>query len=119
MVALAAMLAFLAVAFGAFGAHGLRKYKTPEQLTVFQTGVHYQMVHAIAMLVIGSLVQYVGVKNTDFSIALWLFFIGILLFSGSLYAITFTAIRKFGAITPLGGLCFLAGWFFVMLYAIR
>ena len=103
-----ALAAFLAVAFGAFGAHALRARLSPESLAVFETGVRYQMYHALALLIVAlALVRLDGwVVRT----AGWLFTIGILLFSGSLYAVALSGIRTFGAITPIGGLAFLAGW---------
>lgn len=103
-----ALAAFIGVALGAFGAHGLRGRLSPESLNVFETGVRYQMYHAFGIFIVaialtrfgGSMVRTAG----------WLFTLGIVVFSGSLYALALTGVRTFGAITPIGGLAFLAGW---------
>lgn len=103
-----AVAAFLAVTLGAFGAHGLRNRLSPEMLAVFETGVRYHMYHALAILFValaaarfdGWLIRSAG----------WLFTAGIVVFSGSLYALALSGVRILGAITPLGGLAFLAGW---------
>lgn len=104
-----AITAFLAVALGAFGAHGLRSVLSPEHLVVYQTGVTYQMWHSLAILLCAALVQS-GLAGTGARRAGWLFLLGIVVFSGSLYALTLSGIRGLGAITPVGGVCFLAGW---------
>lgn len=103
-----AVFGFLAVAFGAFASHGLKSVLDEEFLTVFQTGVTYQFYHVLALGVTLVLAQ-----NSD---SPWLpraacfFSVGIVVFSGSLYALALTQIHALGAITPLGGLSFLAGW---------
>jgi uncharacterized membrane protein YgdD (TMEM256/DUF423 family) len=105
---LGAVFAFVGVALGAFGAHGLRAHLSPADLAIFETGVRYQMYHAVGLLAVawaaarwpGAMVHASG----------WLFVAGILVFSGSLYALVLTGQRWMGAITPLGGVCFLAGW---------
>lgn len=104
----AAVAGFLAVALGAFAAHGLRDVLSAEYLTVFQTGVHYQMVHALALLAVGMLLQKSPARSLR--IAAWSFTLGILLFSGSLYALTLSGVRSLGMITPFGGVAFLVGW---------
>jgi len=105
---LGAGFAFLAVAGGAFGAHSLKAILTPDMLTVFETGVRHQMYHALALLAVGwAAHQY---PQASFHIAGWLFVAGILLFSGSLYVLALSGVRWLGAITPLGGVLFLAGW---------
>lgn len=107
-VLLGAAFAFLAVTGGAFGSHSLKAILTPEMLTVFETGVRYQMYHALALLAVGwAAHQY---PKASFHIAGWLFVAGILLFSGSLYILALSGVRWLGAITPLGGVLFLAGW---------
>ncbi|UFJ41502.1 DUF423 domain-containing protein [Brevibacillus humidisoli] len=106
--------ALLAVALGAFGAHALKRKLSADMLAIFQTGVQYQMIHAIAILLIGGWWKQFGALAL-FSYAGWFFLAGILLFSGSLYALSLSGVRKLGAITPLGGLCFLAGWFCLVL----
>jgi uncharacterized membrane protein YgdD (TMEM256/DUF423 family) len=103
-----AIAGFLAVALGAFGAHALKTRLSPEMLNVFEVGVRYHFYHALALLAVawactrwpGSLTSASG----------WLFIAGIVIFSGSLYLLTFSGMRWFGAITPIGGLAFLAGW---------
>ena len=103
-----AVAAFLGVAFGAFGAHGLKGRLSPEMLAVFQTGVQYQMYHAIALLITAlALARFDGWLLRT---AGWLFTAGIVLFSGSLYALALSGVTVLGAVTPLGGLAFLAGW---------
>ena len=105
---LGALSAFIGVVAGAFGAHSLEGRMTAEMLKIFEVGVRYQMYHAFALLAVGcaqekwpsSLVTTSG----------WLFVIGTVLFSGSLYLLSMSGVRWLGAITPLGGLSFLAGW---------
>ena len=105
---LGTVAAFLAVTLGAFGAHGLRARLSPEMMAVFQTGVQYHMYHALALILVsgimgrmcGWLIQTAG----------WCFTAGIVLFSGSLYLLAITGVTILGAITPIGGLLFLAGW---------
>jgi uncharacterized membrane protein YgdD (TMEM256/DUF423 family) len=99
----------LAVVLGAFGAHGLKSRVTPEQLGWWHTGVDYHVWHALGLLGIGLLLLNQPALNAAKS-AGWLLQAGILVFSGSLYAMTLGAPRWFGAITPLGGLAFIAGW---------
>jgi len=113
---LAAVLGFIGVALGAFGAHGLRGRLTPEMLAVFETGVRYQMYHVFALLVVASAIGHLGSARLLVT-AGWSFFAGILLFSGSLYALAVTNTSILGAITPFGGLAFLAGWACLALYA--
>ncbi len=98
-----------AVVFGAFGAHALKARLSAESLAAFQTGVHYQMFHALALLLTGILLlQFRDSASLDW--AARLFFAGIVLFSGSIYLLTLTDMRWPGPITPLGGLCFIAAW---------
>jgi len=103
-----AVAGFLAVGFGAFGAHALRGRLSPEMLAVFETGVRYQMYHALAILAVGLMLGRMG--GWLFATAAWLFTAGIVMFSGSLYVLALSGITTFGAITPIGGLLFLAGW---------
>jgi uncharacterized membrane protein YgdD (TMEM256/DUF423 family) len=104
----AAAAGFLGVAFGAFGAHALRARLSPEMLAVFETGVRYQMYHAFAA--IAAAWAFARWPKRVFGTAGVLFLAGIVVFSGSLYALALTGERWLGAITPLGGLAFLAGW---------
>ncbi len=108
MLRAGALLAALAVAAGAFAAHGLATRLDPGALKIFQTAVHYQMIHAIALLFTGLLAR--DDTSGRGHIAGWLFLAGILLFCGSLYALALTGIGWLGAITPLGGVAFIAGW---------
>ena len=105
---LGALLAFLAVGAGAFGAHALRGRLTPDLLDVFETAARYQMYHALALLA----VAWVGDRwpGAASQAAGWLFVAGIVLFCGSLYLLSLTGVRWLGAVTPLGGLAFLADW---------
>jgi uncharacterized membrane protein YgdD (TMEM256/DUF423 family) len=110
---LAGVNGFLGVAFGAFGAHGLRSSlaNVPEgmrRLEVWETAARYQLIHAVALGVLGNLAARMEGQALSFSG--YLFQAGIVLFSGSLYIVAISGIRGFGAITPFGGLCFLAGW---------
>ncbi|MDA0275767.1 MAG: DUF423 domain-containing protein [Proteobacteria bacterium] len=106
--ALGCVSGFLAVGLGAFGAHALRSRLSPELLATFEVGVRYQMYHALALFAVawaatrwpGTLVNASG----------WLFVAGIVVFSGSLYVLSLTGVRWLGAITPIGGAAFLAGW---------
>lgn len=103
-----ALAAFIGVALGAFGAHGLRGRLTPEMLAIFETGVRYEMYHALAILLTGLIMARFG--GWLVIAAGWLFTAGIVLFSGSLYLLALTGVGALGAITPIGGLAFLLGW---------
>lgn len=110
----AAILGALSVILGAFGAHGLKKLVSPEAVATFETGVRYQFYHTFAILALGCLYRRMPGKLMEWSARFFLS--GIVLFSGSLYALTFleatdsVGLKGIGAITPLGGLCFIAGW---------
>lgn len=104
----AAFFGFTGVGLGAFAAHGLKSRLSADYLAVFQTGVHYQMLHALALLGVALLSTQLGGRLVAASG--WLFVAGILVFSGSLYLLTLTATPLLGAITPIGGVCFLGGW---------
>ena len=103
-----AIAGFLAVALGAFAAHGLKNVLAADMLTVFENGVRYQMYHAFALLGIGILAE--RQPSPHLGRAGWCMIAGIVLFSGSLYILTLSGIRILGAVTPFGGLSFLAGW---------
>jgi len=107
-LALGALSAFIGVAAGAFGAHSLKNRMSAEMLTIFEVGVRYQMYHAFALIA----VAWVQEKwpSTIVTTGGWLFVIGTILFSGSLYLLSLSGVSWLGAITPLGGLAFLAGW---------
>jgi uncharacterized membrane protein YgdD (TMEM256/DUF423 family) len=116
-ITLGALCALIGVALGAFGAHALKNHLTPDLLAVWHTGVQYQLIHALGLILIGILCQLFP-NNPQLRGAGWTILSGILLFSGSLYALTLTGIRTLGMITPLGGVAFLAGWILLIL-AIR
>jgi len=103
-----AISAGLSVAFGAFGAHALRQRITPESLAIFEVGARYQMYHALALIAVG--VIAVKIDSPALRIAGAGFAIGTLLFSGSLYALALTDVKRLGMVTPVGGLAFLIGW---------
>ena len=102
------VFSFLGVAFGAFGAHALRQKLSPDMLQVFEVGVRYQMYHAFALFVVAWAIHTWNIPSAAASG--WWFIAGIVLFSGSLYALALSDMRWLGAVTPFGGLSFLAGW---------
>ena len=110
------VLGFLGVAGGAFGAHALRARLSAEMLAVFETGVRYQMYHAFAVLIVAAAIGHLGDARL-LIIAGWFFVAGVLLFSGSLYALALTGTGILGAITPIGGLLFLIGWACLAVFA--
>lgn len=105
LIAAGALNAALAVAAGAFAAHGLRGRLETGALEVFETGARYHIYHALAMIVAGLLVERAATSTAG-----WIFQAGIVLFCGSLYALALTDVKMLGAVTPFGGLAFLAGW---------
>jgi uncharacterized membrane protein YgdD (TMEM256/DUF423 family) len=105
---LGALSALVSVAAGAFGAHALRARLEPQALAVFETGARYQMYHAFGLLAVAwAIARWPGPWGDR---AGWLFLVGTILFSGSLYALALSGVRWLGAITPLGGVAFLLGW---------
>lgn len=119
---LAAILGAAAVAIGAFGAHGLKPSLTEYQLDIFEKGVQYHFYHTLALLAIGLYTQRGGRMSAALSRCTWLFTLGITLFSGSLYLLACRDLLPFpvgwaGPVTPLGGLCFIAGWIMLALPA--
>ena len=107
LISCGALFAFLAVLLGAFGAHAMKGRLAPVDYEIFQTGVTYQMYHALALVMVGIYSEF---KNKLFLFPAMAFVAGIILFSGSLYLLVLTQIRKFGIITPIGGFGFLIGW---------
>lgn len=103
-----ALMGFVGVGLGAFGAHGLKGRLSPDMLAVFETGVRYQMYHALALLALGAIMT--RAEGRAVVVAGWSFTAGILIFSWSLYALALTGVTTLGAITPIGGVAFLAGW---------
>jgi uncharacterized membrane protein YgdD (TMEM256/DUF423 family) len=116
-LALGAGLAFLAVAAGAFGAHALKAQLSDEALAWFETGVRYHMYHALALVALAALAPRLEGSAATWSG--WLFVAGVALFSGSLYLLALTGVRWLGAVTPLGGVCLLAGWAALVWAALR
>jgi len=114
---LSALAGFTGVALGAFAAHGLKSRLSPEHLAVFQTGCHYQLIHALALSGVALLALQAPGRLVN--LAGGCFALGILLFSGSLYLLTLSGIGGLGIITPFGGLAFLAGWLCLGLTAWR
>ncbi len=114
----ASISGFLAVSIGAFGAHGLKtmleKYG---RLETFQTGVQYHFYHTMALFIVALMMHTMDSRYLPW--AAWSFIAGIFIFSGSLYALSISNIGKLGAITPIGGLCFLVGWVFIGIAAIK
>jgi uncharacterized membrane protein YgdD (TMEM256/DUF423 family) len=108
---LGCLSALIAVAAGAFGAHALRGKLTPDALNTFETGVRYQMYHALALIAVAWAITHW--PNANVAFAGWLFLVGTVLFSGSLYALCLTGIQRFGIVTPVGGLLFIAGWLYL------
>ena len=110
---------FLGVAAGALGAHGLRNRLSPDMLAVFETAVRYQMYHVFALLITAAVIGRVGDARL-LSIAGWSFITGVVLFSGSLYALALlgtSGMSGLGAVTPIGGLAFLVGWACLAIFA--
>lgn len=107
LIALGALNAAIAVGAGAFGAHGLRERLEPRALEIFETAARYQMYHALAIVLCGVL------ATRGATTAGWILQAGIIVFSGSLYALALTGVKGLGAITPLGGLAFLVGWLYL------
>lgn len=99
----------LGVMLGAFGAHGLKNRLAPDLLAVFHTGVEYHLYHGLGLLLVGILIQQfpavAGLRTGG-----WLLLAGLVIFSGSLYLLALTGVRGLGAITPIGGTAFIAGW---------
>ncbi|MCL6444893.1 MAG: DUF423 domain-containing protein [Alicyclobacillus sp.] len=114
-VGLGGLFGFLSVAFGAFGAHVLSGRLSPDKMSVFHTAVQYQMFHALALLAIGLL--YARYPSGTLVAAGWFIAAGIILFSGSLYGLSFSSVPLLGPVTPLGGVCFLVGWVCLMAFA--
>ena len=108
MVTIGALFGLLGVAAGAFGAHALERKLEPRMLEVFETGARYQMYHALALVLIGILAHLQ--PRGGFASAGWAMIVGIIVFSGSLFALALTGIKGLGAITPIGGTAFMVGW---------
>ena len=116
-IILGSLNAFVGVALGAFGAHGLKTKVAPEMLTVWETAVQYHLVHALGLILVGILCQLMPAASMVRP-AGWLLLAGIVLFSGSLYALVLTGTKPLGIITPIGGVAFLIGWLLLALAVI-
>ena len=106
---LASLFSFFGVALGAFAAHMLKQKLSPDMFNIFEVGVRYHMYHALGLFVVAWAASHIS----NAQVAGWLFVAGIFLFSGSLYLLSITGIKWLGAVTPFGGLCFLAGWLYL------
>ena len=107
---IAALLGGSSVGFGAFGAHALKERLSERSLEIFETAVRYQMYHALALLLVGVLMSRSQVEETFLTASGWAFIVGVVLFCGSLYALSFSGINWLGAVAPLGGLALMVGW---------
>lgn len=108
----------IAVGLGAFGAHGLQGKLTERMIEIYQTGVQYHMIHAIAILIIAVVADRLGYPAM-LSWAGWAMFLGIIFFSGSLYVLSISGVKVLGAITPIGGVFFMVGWVLLALSAFK
>lgn len=121
-IVLAGLFGFIGVAAGAFGAHGLRARVSPRDLEIWQTGAHYQQLHALVLLVVALWAIHAhaaGQSTALHGVVMALLSAGIVIFSGTLYAMTLGGPRFLGAITPLGGLCLLGAWATIALIGLR
>lgn len=107
---------FISVALGAFAAHILKDKLEPDLFNIFEVAVRYEMYHALALIAVAFAAQWIGGYATT---AGWLFIAGTVIFSGSLYALSLSGMRWFGAITPIGGVLFLAGWAYLVIGAVK
>ena len=114
---LASLFMFMAVALGAFGAHALKNKLSTDMLIIFETGVRYQVYHALSLFFVSWLSQVH--LNSYVTAAGWAFTIGISIFSGSLYILSLSGVKGWGAVTPLGGLAFLVGWLLIFLSSFK
>ena len=113
----AALTLAVGVAIGAFGAHGLKTRLSPEMMAVYKTGVEYHFYHALGLLLVGILA--IQMPSMYLSLSACFLLAGILIFSGSLYVLAITGIKWIGAITPIGGLSFIAGWIFLLVAVLK
>jgi uncharacterized membrane protein YgdD (TMEM256/DUF423 family) len=107
-ILLGSLFSFIGIALGAFAAHALKDKLSTDLFAIWEVGVRYHMYHALGLLAVAWVTTQFPEANV--SISGWLFVCGIVIFSGSLYALSLSGMRWLGAITPIGGLCFLAGW---------
>jgi uncharacterized membrane protein YgdD (TMEM256/DUF423 family) len=117
--AIAAVLLALAVGLGAFGAHGLRDRLDAYSMSVYEKAVFYHFLHALGIFLVALLARTGGITAVGQARVSWLLFVGILFFSGSLYALALSGVKVLGAITPIGGLAFIVGWLLLAYEAAR
>ena len=108
-----------AVGLGAFGAHGLRDRLDAYSMSVYEKAVFYHFVHALGILLIAALARSTAITVGGQGRSSWLLFLGIILFSGSLYALAISGVRALGAVTPIGGIAFIAGWLVLVYDALQ
>jgi len=108
----------IGVVLGAFGAHALRGSIEPRLMETFQTAVQYQLIHALALLLVSLTMGWLG-QSLSFEISAYAFMAGIILFSGSLYGLVLTEMKWLGPVTPLGGLCLIVGWLALLVGGFR
>ena len=108
----------IGVVLGAFGAHALRGSIEPRLMETFQTAVQYQLIHALALLMVSLTMGWLG-QSLSFEISAYAFMAGVILFSGSLYGLVFTDMKWLGPVTPLGGLCLIVGWLALLVGGFR
>lgn len=117
--AIGAFLLALAVCLGAFGAHGLKARLDAYSMSVYEKAVFYHFVHALGILLVALLARTGAISLAGQTRVAWLLAIGIVIFSGSLYALAISGVRVLGAITPIGGLAFITGWLLLVYEAVR
>lgn len=117
-LAAGALLGLLGVAAGAFGAHALRGAVSERDLEIWQTGAHYQQLHAVLLVAVGLFARATGTVGRALAAASTLLCLGVLVFSGTLYAMVLGGPRILGAVTPLGGLCLMGGWAALAVHAL-
>ena len=117
-IAIGSFAAFIGVGLGAFGAHGLKNRLSDQMMAVWHTGVNYHLIHAVALILVGILIHLYSSMGL-LKLVGWMFLLGIILFSGSLYLLAIFEIRKLGMITPLGGLAFLTGWLILAITMVK
>ncbi len=117
-LALGSINAILVVLIGAFGAHGLKAKLTVENMAIFQTGVQYHFYHAVGLILVGLIAWHIP-TSPYLRWSAWLMIMGIILFSGSLYALSITNIRWLGMITPVGGMAFIIAWLLLSIGIIK
>jgi uncharacterized membrane protein YgdD (TMEM256/DUF423 family) len=118
-LSLGALFGLLAVIIGAFGAHGIENSLSEHALARYHTGVEYQFYHVMALLILGVISSQHQTTPKLIKLSGVFFIAGILLFSGSLYLYALTGNTKFGMVTPIGGLAFILGWVFLLIYAVK